>query len=51
MNIDCPNCHYEFPENYDTCGGNGEDIHELYICPECGCKFDVVYSYIETIID
>lgn len=43
MKIKCPYCGSEEYEIYDTCGGNGENIQELYLCFNCGDQFSAIY--------
>ena len=43
MKIKCPYCGSEEYEVYDTCGGNGESIHELCDCLDCEKQFSVLY--------
>ena len=43
VKIKCPYCGNEEYEIYDTRGGNGETIQELYACFDCDKQFSVIY--------
>lgn len=43
MKIKCPYCGSEEYECFDTCGGSGENILELYSCLDCDKQFSVTY--------
>jgi DNA-directed RNA polymerase subunit RPC12/RpoP len=44
MRIECPYCGSNDYECFDTCGGYGEDIQELYSCFNCDKQFSITYT-------
>ena len=45
MIIKCPYCGSKEYECFDTCGGDGDTIQELYTCFDCDKQFSAIYVF------